>query len=143
MPSVTEHRLTTPSVVPLHRDRPADRWSLAARANEMRAAPRVPLQVDFHLIDRTGRTMLRCCSTNISRGGMYAAVPIGYGLAVGQCYEVRLRAQTDDIGPAPGAIVEGRAAVVWTELRLDGGDDRLGVGLQFDRPLPAGVIAHL
>ncbi len=74
---------------------------------------------------------------NISEGGLRVTVPVGFGLAVGQRYEVLLRREDSD-DETDDVVAEGHyGTVVRTELQLggDGENDRVGIGLRFDTPI--------
>lgn len=75
---------------------------------------------------------------NISEDGLRLTVPVGFGVAVGQRYEVVLQRE-DPAGTHRDLIVDGHyATVVRTEILLrdrDHGHDRIGVGFRFDAPI--------
>lgn len=66
---------------------------------------------------------------NISDTGLYATVAIGYGMAVGQRYVLRLR--TRELGPEGPQLVLRIGIITRTELVLGAGADQVGVGVRF------------
>jgi hypothetical protein len=74
--------------------------------------------------------------TNIGNGGLYATVPIGYGVAIGQRYTFELTIR--ERGPEPGArqTVSQQGEIVRVELLLgeDGYAERIGVGVRLTGP---------
>jgi len=79
--------------------------------------------------------------TNIGNGGLYATVPIGYGVAIGQRYTFQLT--IGERGPEPGSrqLVSQQGEIVRVELMLgeDGYADRIGIGVRLTGPR-AGLI---
>lgn len=71
---------------------------------------------------------------NISRDGLYATVPIGYGLGVGQLYTFEMTIA--ERGPEPGTLqrVAQRGRIVRTDLLLSPEGDRLGIGVRLVGP---------
>ena len=101
---------------------------------ERRCAPRQHSPVSATLRTLRGAEVIDCPADNISEGGLRITAPIGFGLAVGQRFEVMLRG-AERLGDLIG---DGHyATVVRTEIVLDRGacQDRLGVGLRFDQPV--------
>jgi hypothetical protein len=87
------------------------------------------------LVALDGSEMIRCTTDNIGAGGMHVTVPVGYGFAVGQRYEVLL---SDDrpADPAESLFGDGQyATVVRTQIATDSPTGQVGVGLRFDTPL--------
>ncbi|MCP4592179.1 MAG: hypothetical protein GY842_15710 [bacterium] len=72
---------------------------------------------------------------NLSEGGLHLTAPIGFGMAVGQRYEVLLGQPDTGNDPLAGEVCY--ATVVRTRIVLDssGDGDRLGVGMCFDAPI--------
>lgn len=104
---------------------------------ERRTAPRERTLVSATLRTMRGSQVIDCPADNISEGGMRITAPVGFGLAVGQRFEVNLRAD-ERAGRPDDLIGDGHyATVVRTEFVLDQGqhDDRVGVGLRFDQPV--------
>lgn len=105
---------------------------------EHRDYARRPLQCDVWLIESQSGSVLRCKTDDICDAGLHATAPIGFGLAVGQRYEVRI-ARTDGVASKtqPGHLGKslGYATVIRTELHVAGDrHDRVGFALRFDRP---------
>ncbi len=110
------------------------RWGLVVQGDDKRTHERVPLKCEVCLIDAQGQTVLRCCSNNVSDGGLHAILSAKCGLAVGQRYEVRL-ALFDAVQKQAEAITEAhQATVVRTEVLMAEEEVKLGVGLRFDQP---------
>jgi hypothetical protein len=66
---------------------------------------------------------------NISEGGLYGTIPIGYGMAVGQRYICRLR--TRELGPDGQQVVLRQGVVVRTELLLSDDGHQVGIAVRF------------
>ncbi len=70
---------------------------------------------------------------NFSEGGLYAIVPIGFGVAIGQFYNFHLK--IGECGPEPGLrhVVRQPGVITRTELLLgeDGKPDRVGIAVRF------------
>ncbi len=107
---------------------------------ERRAAPREPVAGTLWLIDHFGSTVLQCQCVEASEGGMRLRVPLGYGIAEGQRYE--LRSHLPGRKPVDGFGVIGSrwATVIRTQLRLGDDEDHLDVGVVFDSA-PEGALA--
>ena len=99
---------------------------------ERRAQPRQPVSGTLWMVDHHGSTVLPCHCVESSTGGMRLRVPLGYGVAEGQRYE--LRSHLPGSRPADGFGVVGSrwATVVRTQLRLSDDDDHLDVGVVLD-----------
>jgi len=69
---------------------------------------------------------------NISNGGLYGVVPVGYGVAIGQRYTFHLA--TCECGPEPDSsqLVSQQGRVLRTELQIGpaGTCDRLGIAVR-------------
>ena len=113
------------------------RWSITISEDEKRQYQRRPLRCKMALIDTTKEendepvdVPAECF--NICDGGLYAVVPIGYGVAMGQHYTFRL--SIPERGPEPGSrqVVFQHGKIVRTELLLgeSGRGDRIGIGVQ-------------
>ncbi|MFH0981508.1 MAG: PilZ domain-containing protein [Planctomycetota bacterium] len=104
---------------------------------ERRRWPRNPLAVTTTLRTLSGVEIPACPTDNVSEGGLRLTMPIGFGLAVGQRYEVLLCQRGPDVESAD-LVGEGHyGTVVRTEIMLggEGDDDRVGIGLRFDTPI--------
>ena len=66
---------------------------------------------------------------------MLVSAPIGFGVAVGQRYELLL-SDDESGGPAADLMGEGHyVTVVRTQVELNGSEDHVGVGLRFDQSI--------
>lgn len=109
--------------LPLTRDRVA--------VSERREHSRWLANCDVWLLDLEGLTVLRCRADNIGEGGVQVTVPIGYGLAVGQRYEMRIIER--DARDAAQTFWSGcYGTIIRTRLITDGQRHQLGVTLRFD-----------
>jgi hypothetical protein len=104
---------------------------------ERRRWPRNIPPISTTLRTLAGIEIPACPTDNLSEGGMRLTVPIGFGVAVGQRYEVLLHPAGAEPGMADLVGQERYGTVVRTEIMLasEGDDDRVGVGLRFDTPI--------
>jgi hypothetical protein len=75
--------------------------------------------------------LIRAECRNVSQNGLYAEVPIGFGVAKGQQYVFHL--DFGENGPSPGGEhVVQPGTVVRTELLIaeNGEEDRVGIGVR-------------
>jgi hypothetical protein len=124
-----------PTMAEAPRRREDEGLSEVVRREEQRVSPREPLTMMAHLLPLGAAAPIRCRTDNIGEGGLHVTAPIGYGLAVGQRYEVLLTALDP---PASDDDLRGDghfATVVRTEMHVGASEDHLGVGLRFDQPL--------
>ena len=128
--------LGSPHVV----DRPHfDRFGLGYakpyRADQ-RDYERRPIARDVWLVDGSCQSILRCRTNDISDAGLHADAPVGFGLGIGQRYEVRIADSQPGRPPFSGHIKSlGYATVIRTELYAIGADsDRVGFAVRFDVP---------
>ncbi len=72
---------------------------------------------------------------DLSETGVFVSAPIGYGMAVGQRFEILLGDATAN-EPNPRLLGRGQYATV-VRTRLDVGEDGdwVGVALEFDQPV--------
>lgn len=116
-----------------------ERWGLGPwRANrtDRRDYTRRKSVCDLWLIDASGQSVLRCKTDDVSDAGLRATAPIGFGLAVGQRWQIRLLppAHTRQTGQQLGESL-GFGTIVRTEIKLDPSQsDRIGIALEFDVP---------
>lgn len=116
-----------------------ERWGLGPwRANrtDRRDYTRRKSVCDLWLVDVSGQSVLRCKTDDVSDAGLRATAPIGFGLAVGQRWQIRLLppANTRQAGQQLGVPL-GCGTVVRTEIMLDPAhSDRIGIALEFDVP---------
>jgi hypothetical protein len=88
------------------------------------------------LIDRNTDTVLRCRTEDVSDAGLYATAPIGYGLAIGQRYELRI-ASGDAHHAASAEMIPSLGFAMVTRLEIDvqrGDSHRIGFSMKFDVP---------
>ncbi len=92
-----------------------------------------PLTTRVYTLDE--QELLTCHADDVGEGGMHLRAPVGYGLAVGQRYEIRF----DDEQPLPEYNhINGErryATVVRTEVNINATPHEVGVGLRFDNPV--------
>jgi hypothetical protein len=105
---------------------------------DRRDGERRSVDMPLGLMTLSGDEVLRCRADNVSRGGLHGSAPVGFGLAVGQRFEVLIGPECDS--DFAGLFGEGHyATVVRTEILLSphsGVDhDQVGFGLRFDMPL--------
>ena len=101
---------------------------------ERRGERRFAGTVNGRLMSLAGEEILDFEAFDVGEGGLSLNVPIGYGLAVGQRFEVTFT--TSDGNEL--ACVEGEcryATVLRTEMHADQNPPGVGVGLRFDQPL--------
>lgn len=109
----------------------------ASGQEERRQRPRRELSCKLTLIDNVMSassdppTIPGEC-LNISDSGLYATVPLGYGVTIGQRYTFRL--MVPEVGPEPGPtqIVSQQGLIIRTELLVgfENGNDRLGIAVR-------------
>lgn len=99
-------------------------------ASERRHAQRIQVEGDVWLADRSRKIITKGIIQNASHSGAQIRIPIGFGLNVGQAYELR--------SYAPGASASAFglhpsrwARVVRTQVVLAGKDAVLNVALRF------------
>ena len=117
------------------------RWQRATREREKRQAPRRSLRCVLTLIDNTRDRQEEPAAipaecSNISNGGLYGIVPIGYGVAIGQRYTFQLT--IGERGPEPGSrqVISQQGEIMRAELLLgeDGYGDRVGIAVRLFGP---------
>lgn len=109
---------------------------------DRRIGRRIPLRLPAILIPLGSAEAMACQSDEIGAGGMHVTVPVGYGIGVGQRYEL-VFTPTDASYPANDSQLAERilsqgsqyVTVVRTQVRVDSAGDRVGVGLRFDQPV--------
>jgi len=105
---------------------------------ERRENARTAVELNACLVPLSGAAAIRCRTDNVAEGGMHVTVPVGYGVAVGQRYELLLAAPGASVGMGPLVTNAGSyATVVRTRLYIDPAGDRVGVGMRFDQPIAA------
>lgn len=83
--------------------------------------PRNERACELWLIDHHGSTVLRCHCLESTSSGLRLRVPLGYGIGVGQRYEVR--SHLPGQRPALGFDVIGSARITIVEARVLLGTD--------------------
>lgn len=101
--------------------------------SESRIHHRRGIAVDLYLTDLRGETVLRCRCNNISAGGLFAVAPVGYGLAVGQRYELRARPIDGRADLLLGDSL-GYGTIIRTQFAPADAADGVGVAVRFDVP---------
>ncbi len=100
--------------------------------DEKRFEPRRPVMCDLWMIDHYGSTVLRCRCLEVSQNGMRLRVPLGYGVAEGQRYELRSHLPGSHSRASLGLVGSRWATVVRTQLSLEGDDGHVDVGVVLD-----------
>lgn len=114
-----------------------DRWGLGfgRHRTDRRDYMRRSVACDLCLLDLSGRSVLRCETDDVSDAGLHALAPIGFGLAVGQRYEVRVLGDSGDMVSNPLGVSLGYATVIRTEVQTFVAESgRVGFALRFDVP---------
>jgi hypothetical protein len=99
---------------------------------ERRFEARREVTCDLWMIDHHGSTVLRCHCADISRNGMRLRVPLGYGIAEGQRYELRSHLPGSRVDNSLGLVGSRWATVVRSQVCVDGVDDHLEIGVVLD-----------
>lgn len=141
-PTPTEELPQLQDRVPFFVPGPGETYPLQSRMHtagpdERRQCYRRELCCDLQLIDNvmsdpmTARIVPGRC-LDVSDAGLYATVPLGHGVTIGQRYTFRI--MVPERGPEPGAtqVVSQQGVIVRTELLVgcEGIEDRLGVGVR-------------
>jgi hypothetical protein len=100
--------------------------------SERRARARTSVFADLWMIDHGGDTVLRCHALETSEVGMRLRVPVGYGVAEGQRYELTSHPPGEPRGVSLGFTKSRWVRVVRTKLRVHDGEDHLDVGVVFE-----------
>jgi len=115
-------------------------WRPVAREKEAREYPRRALRCRVTLFDSTatkeaGAVIPAECS-NFSNGGLYAVVPMGYGVAIGRRYTFELA--IDEPGPEPDhrQVFSRQGEITRAELLFgkNGYADHVGIGVRLFGP---------
>jgi hypothetical protein len=102
--------------------------------NDRRLETRECIRGDLWMVDHNGGTVLRCRCVDVSEHGMRLKVPLGYGVADNQRYELRSHLPGGRRALSFGVIGRRWATVVRTRVHLGGGEDHLEVGVVLDDP---------
>lgn len=116
-----------------------DHWGLGpgrTDQREQREYARRRIECDIWLIDTASQSVMRCKTTDIADAGLHAITPIGFGLAVGQRYEVRIACNQSDGMMSPQLAKSlGYGTVIRTEIKVgDEQPDRVGCAMCLDVP---------
>jgi hypothetical protein len=84
------------------------------------------------MIDHDGSTVLRCHCVEASPSGMRLRVPLGYGVAEGQRYELRSHLPGTRPIEEFGLIGCRWATVVRTRVQAGGQEDHVEVGVSLE-----------
>jgi hypothetical protein len=103
-----------------------------AFVNDRRDEPRRSEDCELWMIDHYGSTVLRCHCLEVSNNGMRLRVPLGYGVAEGQRYELRSHLPGARPSTPLGLIGSRWATVVRTTLLVGENDDHVEVGVVLD-----------
>jgi hypothetical protein len=114
---------------------------LAANPGKRQPGPGSALAGDLWMIDHAGSTVLRCRCLEASTTGMRLCVPAGYGVTVGQRYELRGCVPGEHPSAVTPAIVASWVTVVQTQSMTDEDGDRLDVGVAADLVEPTPMWA--
>jgi hypothetical protein len=99
---------------------------------DRRLEPRQVITCDLWMIDHHGSTVLRCRCLEASHTGMRLRVPLGYGVAEGQRYELRSHLPGTPCSVTLGLVGSRWATVVRTQLCLGDQEDHVDVGVVLD-----------
>ncbi len=102
---------------------------------ERRNDSRTRVACDLWMIGHESSTVLRCRCDNAGEAGLHLLAPLGYGIAEGQRYELRSHPPGTQPFSGFGPTTSRWARIVRTEILLDRGRDRLGVGVSLE-PAP-------
>jgi hypothetical protein len=108
----------------------------AAVEADRRVNHRIPVKLPTTLFGLDGSEVLRFTTDEVGEGGLRFQAPIGYGLAVGQRYQVVFPDEVTERGWG-NLVGDGHyATVLRTEMHANTGpDEHVTVGLRFDHPL--------
>jgi hypothetical protein len=125
----------------LSRSRAAAAQPMVARSGERRPEMCPALSGDLWMVDHNGATVLRCRCLAVSATRMRLCVPAGYGVAVGQRYELSARRAGENPFSPLRAIVTFWVTVVRTQNMTDEDADRIEVGVAVDQLEPTPVYS--
>jgi hypothetical protein len=113
--------------VVLARSQPA-----STRVGEHPLAVHTALPGGLWMVDHNGATVLRCRCLAVSATWMWLCVPAGYGVAVGQRYELSARDPGEQLFPSLHAIVTLWVTVVQMQNMTDEDPERIDVAVVVD-----------
>lgn len=116
-----------------------DRWGLLSGESlprDQRNYARHGVECDIWLIDVSSQSVVRCRTTDISDAGVFATAPVGYGLGIGQRYEVRIASTAQYASTSPHQAPSlGYATIIRLEFEHDKSEShRVGFAIRFDVP---------
>lgn len=106
--------------------------SAPSSVHERRFELRRTAACDLWMIDHYGSTVLRCHCLDVSKNGMRLRVPLGYGVAEGQRYELRSHLPGATNKTSLGLLGSRWATVIRTQVLLDENEDHLDIGVVLD-----------
>lgn len=121
----TPHNTRNPSITA---SATADIDHVIERRNEARS----PVTCDLWMIDHQGSTVLRCRCLEVAASSMRLRVPLGYGVAEGQRYELRSHLPGAPAPSSLGLVGSRWATVVRTRLCLEEDEDHIDIGVILD-----------
>lgn len=108
--------------------------------HEKRQSPRRDLHCSALLIDEFGgkglpRAIPAQC-TNVSNSGLFAIVPMGYGVAIGQRYAFQLAIQEHGTETRSRQTIAQQGEIMRVELQFgeDGYANEIGIGVRLSGP---------
>jgi len=99
------------------------------------------LSGDLWMIDHNGTTVLRCRCLTAAAARMHLCVPVGYGVAVGQRYELSARSLGENSFAPSRAVVKSWVTVVQTQGMTDADPDRIDVAVAVDQIEPTPIYS--
>jgi hypothetical protein len=93
------------------------------------------------MVDHNGATVLRCRCLAVSATRMRLCVPAGYGVAVGQRYELSARGAGENPFSPLRAGLTFWVTVVQTQRMTDEDPDRIDVGVAVDQIEPTPICS--
>ncbi len=126
----------------LNRSREAAAQPTMARSGEHPSGVHTALSGDLWMIDHNGATVLRCRCLAVSATRMQLCVPAGYGVAVGQRYELSARGPGEPLASLSRAIVTFWGTVVQMQSTTDEDPDRIDVDVAVDQIEPSPIPSH-
>ncbi len=111
----------------------ADRQETSGALLDNRREERQEATGTLWLIDHSGQTVLRCSLSNVSRSGICVRAPIGYGVALGQRYELRSHLPGAHPQQMFGVVGSRWGTVVRTNFDFARGGDYVDIGMRLDQ----------
>ena len=101
-------------------------------ASDRRDAPRAELSGWIWLVDSVGRPVTRAEFSDVSATGMRLRVPLGFGLAEGQQYELHATPPSSGGDGAFGLTTRRWARIVRTRIHPETPNGEIEVGVAFN-----------